>query len=89
MVVDQSPVTMNKLEIYGVMELDNAKDSSGKYKNFAITASYIVIRGGRLIIGWPDKPFLGNVVITLQGTSKSEMYPQDGGTTIGSKAIGK
>lgn len=78
-----------ELIIYGVLELDHGDALSG-YRDFTIQTSYIVILGGRLIVGWEDKPFLGNVHILLQGHWFTQEYfiPADD-VTIGSKVIGK
>lgn len=78
-----------ELIIYGVLELDHGNATAG-YRDFVINTSYIIILGGRLIIGWEDRPFLGNAHILLQGHWFTQEYflPVDG-TTIGSKVIGK
>ncbi|XP_062600839.1 fibrocystin-L-like [Saccostrea cucullata] len=74
---------MEKLVLYGVLELD---DNNGN-RDFEIRCKYIVIYGGRLIIGWPDKPFLSNVLVILEGDKQTENYEQDSGPTIGAKVL--
>ena len=57
---------------------------------YEINAYNIIIMGGRLIIGWPDEPFLGHAFIVLRGNPLSAYFvPPGRGPTVGSKAIGK
>ena len=79
---------MDKLEIYGVLELDNDPDKDGNQRSYTLNATVIFIQGGRLIIGWPDKPFMGHVDIILRGNHYTPDFPQNDGPVIGSKAIG-
>lgn len=81
---------MHKLVIYGALELDHGNiTQTGSYRDFTINVTYLMILGGRLIIGWEDKPFLGNVLILLNGNHATPTYPLSSGPAIGSKAIGK
>ena len=89
MVADVPILPMKTLEIYGVLELDDNKDKDGKWKNYEIKATYIFIRGGRLIVGWPNQPFRGQVDIVLTGNPKTPFYTTEAGPPMGSKAIGK
>lgn len=76
---------MEKLVLYGVLELD---DNDGN-RNFELRCKYIVILGGRLIIGWPNKPFLANALVILEGDRQTEYFEQNSGPTIGSKVLGE
>lgn len=76
---------MEKLVLYGVLELD---DDNGA-RDFELRCKYIIILGGRLIIGWPNKPFLANALVILEGNKQTDYYEQDSGPTIGSKVLGK
>lgn len=84
-VADTALPRMGKLVLYGVLELDDANGT----RNFELNCTYIVILGGRLIIGWPDKPFLGQALILLEGEHSTRPYPTTSGPPVGSKAIGR
>ncbi|CAH1226877.1 PKHD1L1 [Branchiostoma lanceolatum] len=70
MVVDTALPIMHKLWIYGVLEFDDGPD-----KDFTLTATYIVVQGGRLIIGWEDNPYQGQAKIVLQGNHLTPDMP--------------
>ncbi|XP_053372863.1 fibrocystin-L-like [Mercenaria mercenaria] len=55
---------------------------------YEIEADFIIIKGGRLIIGWPDDAFDGLATITLRGNHSSPYYYPGDGPILGSKAIG-
>lgn len=76
---------MEKLVLYGVLELD---DDDGS-RNFELRCKYIIIHGGRLIIGWPNKPFLANARVILKGDRQTKYFEQNSGPTIGAKVLGK
>lgn len=83
MVADVNLPRMGKLFIYGTLELDDSQD-------FNLTATYILIQGGRLIIGQSEsKPFTHNVVISLEGDHYTPDIPLPNGPNLGSKALGK
>lgn len=84
-VADTTLPQMEKLILYGVLELDD----DGGSRDFELRCKYIIIRGGRLIIGWPDKPFLANALVILEGDRQTEYFKQDSGPTIGAKVLGK
>ena len=76
---------LGTLLLEGTLEFQNNPDA-----NYELNADYIIIMGGRLIIGWPDDPFLGLASIILRGNHSSSYYtPVGSGPTIGSKAIGE
>ncbi|XP_078617867.1 fibrocystin-L-like isoform X2 [Branchiostoma floridae x Branchiostoma japonicum] len=70
MVVDTALPIMHKLYIYGVLEFDDGPD-----KDFTLTATYIIVQGGRLIIGWEDNPYKGQAKIILQGNHLTPDMP--------------
>ncbi|CAH1788932.1 unnamed protein product [Owenia fusiformis] len=84
LVADVPLPKINKLYIYGTLELDPSLD-------FDIHADLIFITG-RLIVGWPDEPFPRLCTITLHGNHNTENFYQGAqwynGPNIGSKAIG-
>ena len=53
-----------------------------------IEADLIIIRGGRLVAGYPDVPFNSRVRIILHGNIATPEYRLDSSPTIGAKAIG-
>lgn len=80
---------MKKLYLYGVLEIDgDLNTTTGSYKDFVLSAEYIYIVGGRLIAGWPDNPFKGNVDVILRGSHESPRLEVLGGPEVGAKAIG-
>ena len=57
---------------------------------YEISADYIIIKGGRLIIGWPEDPFDGLASIVLRGNQSTPYYiPSGDSPTVGSKVIGE
>lgn len=62
----------------------------GAYMDFKLSATHILLLGGRLFVGWEDNPMRGNVEIILRGDwSTPEQYMPYGGPTVGAKAIGQ
>ena len=85
MIGDVNFPRMGKLEVYGVLEVDNDKS-----KSFQLRATYIYIRGGRIIVGSAEKPFLGDLSIVLLGDHSTRDYDMpESGPTMGSKVIGE
>ena len=79
--VDKLPV-MNKLYIYGTLELEN--------RDFVLNASVILIQGGRLIVGFENEPYTKNGLIFLRGNhSTPELVMPNGGPVVGSCALGE
>ncbi|XP_013405337.2 fibrocystin-L [Lingula anatina] len=88
-VADTDLPIMERLYIYGVLELDhNVNAATGTYHNFVINATYIFIQGGRLIIGWEDSPFLGSAQLVLRGHHHTPDMPLPNGPNMGAKVIG-
>jgi len=84
MVHDKSDVTIvNRLYLYGVLELGNENDHHLK-------ANIILISGlhGALIVGFSDEPVLTNVLISLTGDHDSKDMPLSSKVNLGSKALG-
>ncbi|XP_067676837.1 fibrocystin-L-like isoform X2 [Haliotis asinina] len=67
--------------IIGALEFDNVAT-----KTFNFRAKMIVVYG-RLVIGWPDKPFLGQANIFLSGSHSSPSFPVEDGPPAGAKGI--
>lgn len=83
-VADTTLPQMGTLVIYGTLELDHNNGT----RDFVINCTYLVIFGGRLIAGYPAKPYLSNLLISLQGDHSTNSYAGVSGPPIGSKAIG-
>ena len=89
-VADTTLPRMTKLLIYGTLEIDDRADpDTGLVREFVLEATYIYIRGGRLMAGWEDSPFTGKLDILLNGNHDTPNFPRDDGPTIGSKVIGR
>ncbi|KAM9824037.1 PKHD1 like 1, tandem duplicate 1 [Neosynchiropus ocellatus] len=97
MVLDSSPPALNKLTIIGVLEIPYTLDflsssrvarSTPEYTNFTIEATYISIQGGRMIAGWEDEWFRGNLKIILRGDHSTSDWPLPNGPNQGSKVLG-
>ena len=86
LIVNGTSINMlGNLVLEGVLEFANYPGVM-----YEINADNIIIMGGRLIIGWPDDPFLGLASIVLRGNhSTPNFIPAGSGPTIGNKAIGK
>ncbi len=82
MVVDVDPPRLRSLVIEGTLEFDNG----GTY---VLEATYIVVRGGRLLVGWGGEPFTGDLEIRLHGSHSTPEYTRTDGPNIGSKVLGK
>ena len=78
--MNQSRVIVNRLFVDGVLEFN---DSMSHH----LTANIIFIRG-RLIAGWPTKPMLNTVTISLIGNHDSPDLPIANGPNVGAKSIG-
>ncbi|KAK9957826.1 hypothetical protein ABG768_012036 [Culter alburnus] len=93
MVVDVVVLSLNKLKIVGVLEIpdtNNGTSSSSvsQYNNIVLNATYISIQGGRLIAGWPDEPFRGQLQIILRGSHSTPDWLLPSGPNQGSKVLG-
>ncbi|XP_051729532.1 LOW QUALITY PROTEIN: fibrocystin-L-like [Ctenopharyngodon idella] len=93
MVVDVAVLSLNKLKIVGVLEIpdtNNGTSSSSvsQYNNIVLNATYISIQGGRLIAGWPNEPFRGQLQIILKGSHSTPDWLLPSGPNQGSKVLG-
>ncbi|XP_052830942.1 fibrocystin-L [Octopus bimaculoides] len=81
-VVDIDLPKFNTIYIYGQMEVSN------KLSEVTISANYIHIVGGRLIVGWENDPYPGNATIELRGSQQTPQFDVKSGPNLGSKVIG-
>ncbi|XP_025757857.1 PKHD1 like 1, tandem duplicate 1 isoform X2 [Oreochromis niloticus] len=95
-VLDTDTPLLNKLTVIGVLEIPDTMNSSStrqarsvpEYNTVAIDAVYISIQGGRLIAGWNDEPFRGQLHIKLRGNHRTPDWPLPNGPNQGSKVLG-
>ena len=75
---------LGTLLLEGVLEV---MDTPGA--NYTLDVNFIIIRGGRLVIGTPSQPFqaLANIIVRGSHSTPSWNDGEDG-PTVGSKAIG-
>eukprot|EP00062_Callorhinchus_milii_P017054 gi/632969110/ref/XP_007900907.1/ PREDICTED: LOW QUALITY PROTEIN: fibrocystin-L [Callorhinchus milii] len=94
LVVDTDIPSLNKLTIYGILELkddilsNSTRANSSSYMNIVLNATYISIQGGRLIAGQEGKPFRGKIQIVLRGDHLTPDWPLPNGPNQGSKVLG-
>ncbi|XP_029647330.2 fibrocystin-L-like [Octopus sinensis] len=81
-VVDIDLPKFNTIFIYGQLEVSN------KLSEVTISANYIHIVGGRLIVGWENDPYPGNATIELRGSQQTPQFDVKSGPNMGSKVIG-
>ena len=70
--------------LHGVLEFVNSPEVVYK-----IEAETIIIKGGRLIIGWPQDPFVGRASIILHGSNSPSPFNPGTGASLEKKCIGK
>ncbi|CAH1789358.1 unnamed protein product [Owenia fusiformis] len=89
-VVDISTLpNINRLTIKGALEFDGNPDpTTGLVRDFTLNVTTIFIVRGRLIIGWPEKPYTGLCNIILNGNLETPDLVLPNGPVVGSKAIG-
>ncbi|XP_040908783.1 LOW QUALITY PROTEIN: PKHD1 like 1, tandem duplicate 1 [Toxotes jaculatrix] len=95
-VLDSNTPPLNKLTVIGVLEIPDTMNSSStrtsrsvpEYNTVVIDAVYISIQGGRLIAGWDDEPFRGELHIRLRGNHRTPDWPLPDGPNQGSKVLG-
>ena len=80
MMVDVANIVVNRLYVDGILEFNGTM-------NHHLKANIILVRG-RLIAGWPNKPVLHSVTISLVGDHDSPDLPIANGPNVGSKSIG-
>ncbi|KAM5281038.1 fibrocystin-L [Ctenodactylus gundi] len=87
--IDMPP--MERLIIWGVLELDdkaNVGAPGPPYRTVVLNATYISVQGGRLIGGWEDNPFKGELQIVLRGNHSTPEWALPGGPNQGAKVLG-
>ncbi|KAJ8273405.1 hypothetical protein GJAV_G00101260 [Gymnothorax javanicus] len=96
LVMDIAVPSLEKLTVQGVLEIpDTMNETSASttqspplYRKITLKATYISIQGGRLIAGWSDEPFRGELSIVLRGTHSTPDWPLPEGPNQGSKVLG-
>ncbi|XP_065804470.1 fibrocystin-L [Labrus bergylta] len=96
MVQDADTPPLNKLTITGVLEIpDTSMNVSSRqsraapeYNTVVLDAVYISIQGGRMIAGWDDEPFRGQLHIKLRGRHNTPDWLLPAGPNQGSKVLG-
>uniref|UniRef100_W5M5C1 PKHD1 like 1 n=1 Tax=Lepisosteus oculatus TaxID=7918 RepID=W5M5C1_LEPOC len=96
MVLDIDIPSFNRITVYGVLELpDNitapsapAANTTSTFRKIILNATYISIQGGRLIAGWSDQPFRGELQIVLRGNHFTPDWPLPNGPNQGAKVLG-
>ncbi|XP_072562121.1 PKHD1 like 1, tandem duplicate 1 [Paramormyrops kingsleyae] len=92
MVMDIDIPSLNKILVLGVLEIPDTMNKTlnpgGQYRNLIINVTYISIQGGRLIAGWPDNPFKGELSIVLKGNHFTPEWPLPSDLNQGAKVIG-
>ncbi|MED6281140.1 Fibrocystin-L, partial [Characodon lateralis] len=82
-VLDSNTPSLNKLMVNGVLEVPSTLNST-----LVIDAVYISIQGGRLIAGWENEPFQGELQIRLRGNHSTPDWLLPNGPNQGSKVLG-
>ncbi|CAH1247131.1 PKHD1L1 [Branchiostoma lanceolatum] len=83
---DNDLPALGQLHIVTVLEL---WDPNQPYtRDYTLQATHIFIQGGRLVVGWPDEPYLGNVLLSLLGDHSTPDMPLPSGPNVGAKAVG-
>uniref|UniRef100_UPI003AACF14E PKHD1 like 1, tandem duplicate 1 n=1 Tax=Centroberyx gerrardi TaxID=166262 RepID=UPI003AACF14E len=96
-VLDGDTPPLNKLTVIGVLEIPDTMNNSSssrrrraapEYRTVVLDATYISIQGGRVIAGWADEPFRGQLHIKLRGNHRTPDWPLPNGPNQGSKVLG-
>ncbi|XP_039709652.1 fibrocystin-L isoform X1 [Pteropus medius] len=90
-VADTDIPPMERLVIWGVLELEdkhNVEATESSYRKIVLNATYISLQGGRLIGGWEDNPFKGELQIVLRGNHSTPEWAFPEGPNQGSKVLG-
>ena len=86
MVADTSMPRLYKLIIEGTLEVESQAEK------VVLEATYVYITG-RLIVGWPDRPYQGEFEMVLNGRHLTPDFTLDGepldGSPIGAKVLGR
>ncbi|XP_032616164.1 fibrocystin-L [Hylobates moloch] len=90
-VADIDMPSMERLIIWGVLELEdkyNVAAAESSYREVVLNATYISLQGGRLIGGWEDNPFKGDLKIVLRGNHAAPDWALSEGPNQGAKVLG-
>uniref|UniRef100_A0A8I3NLP2 Fibrocystin-L n=1 Tax=Canis lupus familiaris TaxID=9615 RepID=A0A8I3NLP2_CANLF len=90
-VADTDIPPMESLTIWGVLELEakhSMRAAESSYRKVVLNATYISLQGGRLIGGWEDNPFKGELQIVLRGNHSTPEWALPEGPNQGSKVLG-
>ncbi|XP_051699933.2 fibrocystin-L isoform X2 [Oryctolagus cuniculus] len=90
-VADTDMPPMERLAIWGVLELEDiyyAGGTKSSHRKVVLNATYISVQGGRLIGGWEDNPFKGELQIVLRGNHSSPEWALPNGPNQGAKVLG-
>ncbi|KAM6899772.1 PKHD1 like 1, tandem duplicate 1 [Xenentodon cancila] len=94
-VLDTDTPSLNMLTVIGVLEIPDTNispssqaQSTTKYRTVVMDAVYISIQGGRLIAGWQDEPFRGQLHIKLRGNHHTPDLLLSDELNQGSKVLG-
>ncbi|MBN3294523.1 PKHL1 protein, partial [Polypterus senegalus] len=92
-VMDVNIPTLNKLTIYGVLEVPNnitrnSTAATNTTRQVIVRATYISIQGGKLIAGQEDEPFPDELHIILVGNQRTPEWPLPNGPNQGAKVLG-
>ncbi|XP_057684607.1 fibrocystin-L-like [Corythoichthys intestinalis] len=95
-VLDGNTPALNKLIIMGVLEVPQPSNRSSsrparaapQNHTVVINAVYIFIQGGRLLAGWEDEPYTGELHVILRGHHNTPDWPLTNGLNLGSKVLG-
>ncbi|XP_012578380.1 PREDICTED: fibrocystin-L [Condylura cristata] len=90
MVADKDIPPMERLIIWGILELEDKHvgTEESSYRKVVLNATYIFVQGGRLIGGWEDNPFKGELQIVLRGNHSTPEWALPEGPNQGSKVLG-
>lgn len=79
MVVDIQPASLSKLYVEGALEIDGPD-------GLVLNATYILVTGS-IVVGWPDKPYPRNFMLSLRGSWSSEDNPMSNAPNTGTKSL--
>ncbi|XP_048215228.1 fibrocystin-L isoform X1 [Perognathus longimembris pacificus] len=90
-VADTDLPPMERLIVWGVLELEDKSKvgaAGPSYRRVVLNATYISVQGGRLIGGWDDNPFNGELLIVLRGNHTTPEWALPEGPNQGAKVLG-
>ncbi|XP_068094025.1 fibrocystin-L-like [Hyperolius riggenbachi] len=93
-IADVAIPSLNKLLIYGILELRNLTANSSSagsapiFQTTVLNATYISIQGGQLTAGTESSPFQGELHIVLRGKRSTPSIQLPDGSSQGAKVLG-